>query len=248
MTPPSQPSQPHGNVGLEGIIDVLLDSAVEAAVQTFLVLLMGGIALSIVGGLVEDMIPSPPPGLASAESKSHSSSPHWGSSFSQHKVPIVFTVIFIVQISRRFYGKRQQNQEPRRQSRMERVYHELSENWFSLIVGNAFGAMIGAMVLGWIQKFSLSQILWSWILHSIAPPLHELGQRIFGTSGTDAIGRWFSWYGENQFKFDFWLIYLASVCDDLGLPNLKTLARFAWRRFRKRGRPTPPSEVTQQPA
>jgi hypothetical protein len=248
MTPPSQPSSPHGNVGQESIIDIIWDSAFEAAVQTFLVLLMGSIALGIVSGLFEDMIPSAPPGFGSPEAKSHSSSQHWGSSFSQHKVPIVFTVIFIVQISRRFWGQPQQNQEPRRESRMERVYHELSENWFSLIVGNAFGAMIGAMVLGWIQKFSLSQILWSWILQSIAPPLHNIAKNIFGTSGADSIGRWFSWYGQNQLKFDFWLIYLASVCDDLGLPNLKTLARFAWRRFRKRNRGTPPPEITQQPA
>jgi hypothetical protein len=108
--------------------------------------------------------------------------------------------------------------------------------------------MIGAMVLVWVQKFSLSQLLWGWALHSIVPPLHDLAAHFFGEPGTDTIGRWFSWYGQNQLKFDFWLIYFASVCDDLGLPNLKTLARFAWRRFRRKGRATPPPETTQQPA
>ena len=194
---------------------------------------MGSIALSLVGGLVQDMIPSAPPGLGSAEANSPSALHEWQSSFSQHKIPIVFAMLFILQISRRLFGRRQQGQLPIRQSRIARISHELSENWFTLIVGNAFGAMIGAWIVVWVQKFSFSQIFWGWLLNWIVPPLHNFAQQIFGTSGADTIGHWFSWYGQNQFKFDFWLIYFASVCDDLGLPNLKTLARFAWRRFRK---------------
>jgi hypothetical protein len=162
-------------------------------------------------------------------------------------VPIVFTIIFAVQASGRLFGRPQQNAQPGKQSRLQKIGQELSENWYSLIVANAFGAMVGAMILVWVQKFSLSQILWGWILHSIVPPLHDLAAHIFGASGTDAIGRWFSWYGENQLKFDFWFIYFASVCDDLGLPNVKTLARFAWRRLRKKGSATPVSPATELP-
>jgi hypothetical protein len=48
------------------------------------------------------------------------------------------------------------------------------------------------------------------------------------------LGQWFSWYGDNQMKLNFWIIYLAGAFDDLGVPNYKTLARWAWRRYKKR--------------
>ncbi|HWW01402.1 MAG TPA: hypothetical protein VNZ64_17025 [Candidatus Acidoferrum sp.] len=32
---------------------------------------------------------------------------------------------------------------------------------------------------------------------------------------------------QNQFKFTFWFFYTAAICDDLGLPNFKTLGRYA---------------------
>ncbi len=83
-------------------------------------------------------------------------------------------------------------------------------------------------------------MLWGWFAESILPGLHKLAEQVFGASRVDGFRRLFSWYGENQFKFDFWFIYFASVCDDLGLPNLKTLARFFWRRLRKWNRATPP--------
>ncbi|MGO8700201.1 MAG: hypothetical protein ACLQVY_21130 [Limisphaerales bacterium] len=33
---------------------------------------------------------------------------------------------------------------------------------------------------------------------------------------------------------NFWILYAAGVFDDLGVPNLKTLARWLWRRWRKK--------------
>jgi hypothetical protein len=50
---------------------------------------------------------------------------------------------------------------------------------------------------------------------------------------SDLVERWSTWYGVNQTKFAFWLLYSAALCDDLGLPNYKTLARRAWNRFCK---------------
>jgi hypothetical protein len=46
---------------------------------------------------------------------------------------------------------------------------------------------------------------------------------------------WWSWYDQNQLKFNFWLIYLAAVCDDFGIPNLKSLVRWGWRKWRAKG-------------
>ena len=130
-------------------------------------------------------------------------------------------------------------------SRLQKIGRHLSEDWFSLIVANAFVAMASAMVLAWAQEFSLIQMVWHWFLESIRPGLHNLAALVLGVARADAIGKLFSWYGDNQLKFNFWIIYVASVCDDLGLPNLKTLARFIWRRVRNR--PAPSAPTTTQP-
>src|SRR5262249_15753681 len=115
----------------------------------------------------------------------------------------------------------------------QRIGKHLSENWFGLIVGNAFGALISAMVVVWVQQFST----WYWILHllldSIASSGHTVGTAVFGNNGANAIGSWFGWYGENQLKLTFWAFYFAAICDDLGIPNLKTLGRWCWMRLRK---------------
>jgi len=39
---------------------------------------------------------------------------------------------------------------------------------------------------------------------------------------------------DNQMKLNFWIIYLAWAFDDMGVPNYKTLARWAWHRYKKR--------------
>ena len=51
--------------------------------------------------------------------------------------------------------------------------------------------------------------------------------------GSNSLANLANWYGDNQFKFMFWLFYSAAICDDLGLPNYKALARFLWQRFLK---------------
>jgi hypothetical protein len=64
-------------------------------------------------------------------------------------------------------------------------------------------------------------------------PVLQAAIRLAGGSLPDLVERWFSWYGANQAKFAFWLLYSAALCDDLGLPNYKTLARRPWNRFSK---------------
>ena len=244
MTPSAKQSQPPGNFSPEKLGDVLWESAAEAVVQTILILVMGGLALDLVGDLFHDMIPSPPPGLAGAagvEAESSATWRHWRSSFTEYQFPIVFALLFILLASRRLFVRTQTQAQSKAVSRIQKIGRRLSEDWFTLIVGNAFGAMVCAMVLVWTQTFSLPQMLWGWFVESILPGFHKLAEQLFGANRVDAFGRLFSWYGENQIKFDFWFIYFASVCDDLGLPNLKTLARFLWRRLRNWNRATPPS-------
>jgi hypothetical protein len=114
--------------------------------------------------------------------------------------------------------------------RLQRIQEALRENWFGLIVGNAFGAMITVVVALWIQRFS--SVEWSWT-QFILPAIHGVVESVFGQHAVRAIDSWFDWFGQNQPKFDFWFIYFAAVCDDLGIPNIKTLGRWLWGRVKK---------------
>jgi hypothetical protein len=91
--------------------------------------------------------------------------------------------------------------------------------------------MIAAMAAYWIQQFSFSQILLHWLWAAIGTPIHGILAQVLGKS-TDGLDSWFGWYNANQLKLSFWFFYLTAICDDLGLPNLKTLARWLWRRVR----------------
>jgi len=61
---------------------------------------------------------------------------------------------------------------------------------------------------------------------------------------------WFNWYGDNQLRLNFWVIYLGAICDDFGIPNFKSLARWFWRRVQaNRVNPTTASDklVAREP-
>ena len=64
MTSSREQLKPVGNLTPGKVSDILWESAIEAFVQAILVVVMGSVALSIVGGLLQDMVPSIPPGFA----------------------------------------------------------------------------------------------------------------------------------------------------------------------------------------
>jgi len=115
------------------------------------------------------------------------------------------------------------------------------------LVGNAFAAMGIAIALYWLEQFSVSGWVWAWFVHSVLPGIQSSGNHLLGTHRVDTIKDWFAWYGANQLKFNFWIIYLAAICDDLGIPNLKSLARLLVQRVRNRqirSSPSDNSEIT----
>ena len=99
------------------------------------------------------------------------------------------------------------------------------------------------MVLAWIPQFSWAQAVFHWVLATIGSALQTVSEHVFGMERTDGMRAWFDWYGDNQLKFNFWFLYVAAICDDLGIPNVKTLARLLWRRLRKRMRSPQPISV-----
>lgn len=218
--------------------DVLLESAGEALILAWLVLLLGGIAVDIVGGMWRDMTPTPPPGLARKQVLEAEPSAVWNASSAwvhQHRFALLFALIFTGKSAARLLKYSGNDNHRQAAAWTNRILSAVSKEWFSLVVGNAFSAFWVAMALQWAQAFSWSQILWECLGDAFHPALQALGSLV---PGGNFLGNLYAWYQANQFKFTFWLIYSAGICDDLGLPNYKTLGRWLWRKFRKRGQST----------
>ena len=99
---------------------------------------------------------------------------------------------------------------------------------------------MSAIVVYFVGAFS-GKFFLNMVLAAVMPTIKAIAAFIFGASIVNFLGGLIDWYGDNQLKFNFWVFYVAAVCDDLGIPNLKTLARFLWRRYRNRNQ-TVPSE------
>ncbi|HSU57135.1 MAG TPA: hypothetical protein VLT36_24045 [Candidatus Dormibacteraeota bacterium] len=211
--------------------EVLWESAVEAFVNAILVVTLGSVAVGLVGGIFQKMAPSAPPGFAGAsDSPAGAYSQSAARMFQHHRVAIVFSMLFAVTAWSRL-KKTPPEGASTTVTWSKKVAHRLSNEWFGLIVGNAFSAMIGAMVLVWVQQFSVWNLLYQSLLHPLVARAQELLGSAVGGSRSQALQNWFSWYNANQLRFSFWFLYLAAICDDLGIPNLKTVTRRWWKRF-----------------
>jgi len=219
---------------------ILWKTAVEAAVKTFLVLVLGQVAIALIGGIWDDMTPSMPPGMSfEMEKGSVSAWKAWEPSLT-HKGPyFLFGIFFVLLMWHRLAQSSKGKRQNQLATKTRKVLKRFSEDWFVLIVSNAFVAMISAMVLAYLPQFSWAQWVWHSVLEDISSALQTAGEHVLGAEPADSARAWFDWYGANQLKFNFWFLYVASICDDLGIPNLKTLARWLWRRFRKRKRSSP---------
>ena len=231
----STPPQSDPPIRAKPLSEVVWEMAFESCAQAFLILLFGHIALSIVGGILEDMIPTPPPGWSGPT--------HAGSQFSANGAsddwmlnwPYVLTlgaVILAIRWWKR--GRAPQAAAEQMPTRGQKVLKRLTEDWFVLIVSNAFGAMISAWLVVWVQEFAGWRFVWGWLIDAVLSHLKPAVEAVLGTPALRQIGQLGEWYGENQVRFTFWALYVAAICDDLGLPNLKTLGRWLGRRFRNR--------------
>ncbi len=257
----------------DDLFAVIWETAWHAGVRAFLVLLFGGIAISIVGGIFENMIPSRPPMFdrpaakqsasagapardtpelevdpsAQAENadtpplpkhdspaKLHFQQFHnldWTPLTKNHFLMVAAIFFCVGMWNRLRYGLAVESGAA--PSRRQRIINNVSENWFRMVVGNAFGAMISAMVLVWVQKFSWAQMLWHWVFQDVLSTFQPVAETILGRGHLGSFEQWWNWYGDNQFRFTFWLFYVGAICDDMGLPNFKTLGRWLGRRWRK---------------
>jgi len=209
----------------------------EAASSAFVVWLLGGVALGIAASFAGDMIPSPPPFLGGgAEAGTGRSwfAGHWLHSVKWYGFAFLFSVFFAHSLWIGFRGRGYRRADAGVAGRVGFILTKIREDWFGLIVGNAIGAWVGAVLLAYASGFSLPHIIWDLCMEPVSSIAQGLGVSIFGRGGSSTIKEWFAWYGANQMKLNFWFLYLAGVCDDLGLPNFKALGRWLWRGWRKR--------------
>ena len=101
------------------------------------------------------------------------------------------------------------------------------------MVINAFIAFGAVVVVKVTQQFSLTHWLWQSVTDLLRSAIYGMAS-LFPAGVESAVKSLTGWYDDNQFKCMFWLFYSAAICDDLGLPNYKTLGRFLWRRLVRR--------------
>jgi hypothetical protein len=222
--------------GSGNIYSVLWDCAVQSFVKAILIWVLGGVAVGIAGGIWKQMTPALPPAIGRSWSPEAEATSQWNvwSFFLQHRFAIIFSTLFGLKLwSILVRNGRSSIVATAQPNHMLRIGKLLSEDWFSLIVGNAFGALISVMVLAWVQKFSLWYWVQNWVLDSLLSMGRSVANSLLGPSGSSSLSNWFRWYGENRLKLIFWIFYLAAICDDMGIPNVKTFGRWSWRRFRR---------------
>jgi hypothetical protein len=237
--------------------EILWASGKEALFLAFLVSILGSVAIGILGGICGQMTPSLPPGL-DAHPALTSVPAHWwhdsSNAIHRHSFTILFLALFVAKSGLRLAHFSSDPRQRQAAALARRVIHRFSRHWFSLLIKNAFVAFVAVLVLQCVQNFSLTHWLWEAVSGIALQALQAVG-RLLGLGQPSPLERWFSWYGANQTKFAFWLFYSAALCDDLGLPNYKTLARRAWngvcKAFQTRlGSPKaqPPAPFTSNPA
>ena len=212
--------------------EILMASAKEALLMAFLVSILGSIAIGILSGICGKMTPSLPPGLEGHPALTSAPEHWWQASknaIHRHAFAILFLGLFVVKSALRLAHYSRDPRQREAAARLLRATRRISRDWFGLLIKNAFAAFVGVLVLQALQQFSLTHLLWEAVKNLVYPILEAAG-RLVGWGLAGLVERWCSWYGANQTKFAFWLLYSAAICDDLGLPNYKTLARRAWKR------------------
>ena len=222
---------------------ILWDCAWEALILAFLVQLFGGIAIGMVGNVWSEMIPSLPPGLANETGLKSEAAPAFNLSSGQ-RFGVIFAVLFVgIAVGRLMRYSR--NQERRNAAAwLTRVTRRVSAEWFGLVVINALIASVMVPVLQITGQFTLMKLLWP-VCSGLVQPAIQATADFLPDGPVGVIKGFVNWFNANQLKFSFWLLYSAAICDDLGLPNYKTLGRYLSRRLRKSRQPvaaaTPPA-------
>jgi len=227
----------------QSALEIVFDAAVDSLVSAGLVWILGGVALSIAGGFTQGMVPSLPPAFAGQPQLEAGHPAHgfaWWGALRREAFVIFYAIFFLHSLWVGFHGH-----AGSRRGRVGRILAKVREDWFSLIVGNAIQAWVAVLLLGIMQNVSYWHWIWQAVSGAILAVFEPIAHAFLGKSGMSSLSQWISWYGANQAKLNFWIVYLGGAFDDLGVPNFKSLVRWSWRRMRNCNKTTAP--VTAQP-
>lgn len=246
----SPPERKPAPLTFSALLEAVWNCAWETLVLTFLVRIFGSITFGIVSGLWHDMGPSLPPVLSPKPSPEAGAHFQFGL-FHRHGFVLLYSVLFLGKLAGKLLPWSPHSWQRERVAWLKTVFQKIYANWFGLIVGNAFAALGTAIALGIATQFSSTHMLWTLLVQMFSPLGHLLVSPIAGTAFFRAVESTVSWYGDNQFKFLFWALYSTAICDDLGLPNWKSLLRLLWRHLVPRKNPSPsvpvpPPTVSEQ--
>jgi len=206
-------------------------------VLTIMVMVMGSIAMGMLGSVLGDMVPSLPPGLAPKPHAEGGGAPVWHAlkgGLHRHGFGILFGVIFAGKLLAQWFGHPSGEGQGSAASGLRRISRRVGSEWFRLVVVNAFVAFGLAYAAQWAQACSLTHWLWQLVFNALGALVHSLAGLLPWSGAPGLVESLASWFDDNQLKFTFWLLYSAAICDDLGLPSYKALARWLWRRWRRR--------------
>jgi len=206
----------------------------QSGVTALLIVILGGIGIDLVSHMWREMLPSLPPifshGATDAESASGFWALIWGSAI-RHRFALVFAAVFVMKsVIRLAEGSRHRGLRRMAAFGLWRR-RRFKQEWFTIIFINAFGAYFGALCWRWSQGFSWVQFIWSAVFGVLSPALQALVNFVHGNDLVITAQSLMQWYNANLFKFAFWLFYIAAICDDVGLPSIKTLGRWLRRRL-----------------
>src|SRR5581483_8593823 len=212
------------------MVAILWNSAFKSLYRAFLIMVLGEVALGIAGSIWSGMAPSKGPGISFLPG-------HWGgwtSAVKGHRLGILWAICFVSISGFRLAWYLPDARHRNFVRRLRRIERKVSKNWFHLMVGNAIGALVSTFVISMVSRFSWSAMLWNAVIQPVIAWVFHLFALLVGAGASGVVQEWMNWYGDNQFRFMFWSIYLVSIADDLGLPNVKTLGRWVWMRVRRR--------------
>jgi hypothetical protein len=237
VTGPIERSRKPAKLTVSKVTNILWDSAWEALILGFIVVIFGSIAFGFVSAVWRDMTPALPPGLGSEPKLEAESAPLDFSFFREHRYALIFLALFCGITAGRLLQYAPGEDQRRAAAWANRAFRRITDNWFGLIVVNAFVTVIAVAIIQFTQQFTLTAFLWH-ICGDLVTALIRNIANLFSTDAVQYVEHLTGWYKSNQPRLLFWLLYTAAICDDLGLPNYKTLGRFLWRRFFKGERQT----------
>lgn len=147
-----------------GILATLFGTAIQALFLTLCLTIVFGLFLSIAFGIFSRTIPELPPGFESLEpNQTEGNNGSYGNSiagfYKNYKFDVWYGVSFVYLLIGKLGFSSITNHRRPFASGLQRFWKTFRENRFKIVVGNALGCLIVAMVVVVLQQVSLIRLL-----------------------------------------------------------------------------------------